>query len=133
MKLFVFDKKMAIRDPGTLSGGALSIDVDGVADGAEITLKHVGSTEYAVATVADSKVKFSADFLAKGGRFTLSLKTDNGMLSCAFVNKNGNIYREFDGISTELSEMWETLMIFADRLRKTEEMLSTLTVGYETE
>lgn len=133
MIIHAFWNVAAITTPRTVIDGCLGIELRGVTDGTEITLKRADG-QYSVKAVSNGFVSFDGDIIREGADYTISFQSNLGeQVYVGFCILQGAVVRKYCSISSELTKIWDAVIRLADENHKLNKKIASLTDGYQTE
>ncbi|MBQ2877004.1 MAG: hypothetical protein IJE25_08335 [Clostridia bacterium] len=119
-----------IREVGIIEDGSLSIEINGIPDGTQLTLTGV-SGRYSIKSLKENKADFEA---SEPGEYTLSFyNASEDIIHIYFKLFDNGIIRKIESAESELSKLWRAVAILADLLEKNTNKIVAITDGYQTE
>ena len=129
MKVYVFKDKMLAGALGAVENGRLTVSIDGVNEGEEITLLS-SDGRYQVQILKDGVVSFDATGFRDGEILLLKIRE---VIPLTFTFKSGAIFPVYDDVRVELDRAYSVMADMAKEIVTLSGKISKFTDGFITE
>lgn len=129
MKVYVFKDKMLAGELGAVENGKLTVSIDGVNEGEEITLLS-SDGRYQVQILKDGVVSFDATGFRDGEILLLKIRE---VIPLTFTFKSGAIFPVYDDVRVELDRAYSVMADMAKEIVTLSGKISKFTDGFITE
>ena len=129
MKVYVFKSKMLAGALGAVENGKLTVSIDGVNEGEEITLLS-SDGRYQVQILKDGVVSFDATGFRDGEILLLKIRE---VIPLTFTFKSGAIFPVYDDVRVELDRAYSVMADMAREIVTLSGKISKFTDGFITE
>ena len=129
MKVYVFKDKMLAGALGTVENGKLTVSIDGVNEGEDISL-FSSDGSYQVQTLKGDNVSFDATEFIDGEILLLKIRE---VIPFSFVCRGGAIFHVYDDVRAELDRAYSIMADMAKEIVTLSGKISKFTDGFITE